>query len=109
MLSRAYRHAAADQRRQARKAAVAGDVTGDKVIDDAASGWLLATTIVLGLLTAALLALGCYQAVSHSARSIPLLLVAALFLAATVRSGAKLAVLRRRRRHQLSGHPRGGA
>jgi len=108
MLSRAYRHAAADQRRQARKAAVAGDVTGDKVIDDAASGWLLATTIVLGL-TAALLALGCYQAVSHSARSIPLLVVAALFLAATVRSGAKLAVLRRRRRHQLSGHPRGGA
>jgi len=98
MLSRAYRHAAADQRRQARKAAVAGDVTGDKVIDDAASGWLSATTTVLVLLTAALFALGCYQAVSHSARSIPLLVVAVLFLAAAVRSGTKLAVLRRRRR-----------
>jgi hypothetical protein len=88
---------------------VAGDVTGDKVIDDAASGWLLATTTVLVLLTAALLALGCYEAVSHSARSVPLLVVAVLFLAAAVRSGVKLAVLTRRRRHQLSGHPRGEA
>ena len=86
---------------------MAGDVTGDKAIDDAASGWLFATTTVLLLLAAALLALGCYEAVSHSARSVPLLVVAALFLASAARSGAKLAVLRRRRRHRLSGHPRG--
>jgi hypothetical protein len=109
MLSRAYRHAAADQRRQARKAAVAGDVTGDKVTDDAALSWLFLTTTVLLLLTAVLLALGGYEAVSHSARSVPLLIVGALFLAAAVRSGVRLAALRRRRRRGLSGHPRGRA
>jgi hypothetical protein len=105
MLSRTYRRADADQRRRARKAAVAGDVTGDKVIDDAASGWLFVTTTVLLLLTAALFALGGYQAVSHSARSVPLLIVGGLFLAAAVRSGVKLAGLRRRRRRGLGGHP----
>jgi hypothetical protein len=109
MLSRAYRHAAADQRRRARKAAVAGDVTGDKVVDDAALSWLSGTITVLLLLTAALFALGGYEAVSHSARSVPLLIVGALFLAAAGRSGAKLAVLRRRHRRGLSGHPRGAA
>jgi hypothetical protein len=109
MLSRAYRRADADQRRRARKAAVAGDVTGDKVIDDAASGWLFVTTTVLLLLTAALLALGVYEAVGHSARSVPLLIVAVLFLAAAVRSGVKLTALRGRRHRELSGHPRGNA
>ena len=109
MLSRAYRHAAADQRRQARKVAVAGDVTGDKVIDDAASGWLSVTTATLSLLTVVLLALGAYEAVGHSARSVPLLIVGALFLAAAVRSGVRLAALRRRRRRELGGHPRGQA
>jgi hypothetical protein len=105
MLSRAYRHAAADQRRRARKAAVAGDVTGDQVVDDAALSWLFGMTTVLLLLTAALFALGGYQAVSHSARSVPLLIVGGLFLAAAVRSGVKLAGLRRRRRRGLGGHP----
>jgi hypothetical protein len=71
MLSRSYRRVGADERREARRAAVECDVTGHPAIDDAALGWRIATTAVLLLPAMGLFAVGGDEAAAHSARSVP--------------------------------------
>jgi hypothetical protein len=101
MLSRSYRRAAADERRAARRAAVTSSITGKPSVDDAALGWLAETTAVLVLIAFCVLAVGGFEAADHSVRSIPLFLVGLVGLVAAVRSGARLVMLRRQRRHNL--------